>query len=183
MILVGHSIAGDELTKFAGLYPSRVRALVYLDAAYDRTKVEDLPPPPYPEPSTDTYASVEKFTAYLARVWNWRAPEAETYNTRTVAPDGRVGAMKTSPKIPAEIIKRIEVPDYGRLKAPALALTPSPTCRPFILTAPTLTRARAHGQNALSLLLRSTSRSLLRDFWQRPTTGKSWFLRVITTSF
>jgi len=36
-ILVGHSIAGDELTKFAGLYPSRVRAFVYIDAAYDRT--------------------------------------------------------------------------------------------------------------------------------------------------
>ena len=81
--------------------------------------MEDLPPPSYPEPSTDTYASVENFTAYLARVWNWRAPEAETYNTRTVAPDGRVGAMKTSPEIPAEIIKRIEVPDYEGLKAPA----------------------------------------------------------------
>jgi pimeloyl-ACP methyl ester carboxylesterase len=126
VVLVGHSIAGDELTRFAGLYPSRVLALVYLDAAYDRTKVENLPPPPYPEPSPDTYSSVQKFTAYLARVWNWRAPEAETYNTRTVAPDGRVGSMKTSPEIPAEIIKRIEVPDYGRLKAPALALYAKP---------------------------------------------------------
>lgn len=146
VILVGHSIAGDELTKFAGLYPSRVRALVYLDAAYDRTKVEDLPPPPYPEPSTDTYASVEKFTAYLARVWNWRAPEAETYNTRTVAPDGRVGAMKTSPKIPAEIIKRIEVPDYGRLKAPALALYAKPdlqTVYPYSADFDSGARARA----------------------------------------
>ena len=126
VILVGHSIAGDELTKFAVLYPPRVRALVYLDAAYDRTKVEDLPPPPYPEPSTDTYESVEKFTAYLARVWNWRAPEAETYNTRTVAADGSIGAMKTSPEVTAEIIKRIEVPDYRGLKAPALALYAKP---------------------------------------------------------
>ncbi len=125
-VLLGHSIAGDELTTFAGLYPSRVHALVYLDAAYDRTKVEDLPQPPYPEPSADTYSSVEKFTAYLARAWNWRAPEAETYNTRTVAPDGRVGAMKTSPEIPAAIIKRIEAPDYGKVKAPALALYARP---------------------------------------------------------
>lgn len=125
-ILVGHSIAGDELTKFAGLYPSRVQALVYIDAAYDRTKVEDLPQPPYPEPSADTYSSVEKFTAYLARAWNWRAPEAETYNTRTVAPDGRVGAMKTAPEIPAEIVKRIEAPEYGKVKAPALAFYAKP---------------------------------------------------------
>ena len=89
---------------------------------------------------------MEKFTAYLARVWNWRAPEAETYNTRTVAPDGRVGAMKTSPKIPAEIIKRIEVPDYGRLKAPALALYAKPdlqTVYPYSADFDSGARARA----------------------------------------
>ena len=39
-ILAGHSMAGEELTRFAGLYPNRVRALVYLDAAYDRTTPE-----------------------------------------------------------------------------------------------------------------------------------------------
>src|SRR5262245_11173280 len=33
--LVGHSIAGAEMTTFAGLYPTRLTALVYLDAAYD----------------------------------------------------------------------------------------------------------------------------------------------------
>ncbi|PYS67510.1 MAG: hypothetical protein DMF73_19190 [Acidobacteria bacterium] len=35
--LVGHSMAGDELTLFATRYPDRVSKLVYLDAAYDRT--------------------------------------------------------------------------------------------------------------------------------------------------
>src|SRR5262249_14945641 len=33
--LVGHSMAGDELTWFAAMHPERVRKLVYLDAAYD----------------------------------------------------------------------------------------------------------------------------------------------------
>jgi pimeloyl-ACP methyl ester carboxylesterase len=33
--LVGHSIAGGEMTRFAERYPKRVRHLVYLDAAYD----------------------------------------------------------------------------------------------------------------------------------------------------
>src|SRR5579872_2300933 len=32
--LVGHSIAGDELTEFAARYPERIGKLVYLDAAY-----------------------------------------------------------------------------------------------------------------------------------------------------
>ena len=35
--LIGHSMAGDELTLFASCYPQRVAKLVYLDAAYDRT--------------------------------------------------------------------------------------------------------------------------------------------------
>jgi non-heme chloroperoxidase len=35
--LIGHSMAGDELTLFASRYPLRVVKLVYLDAAYDRT--------------------------------------------------------------------------------------------------------------------------------------------------
>ncbi len=33
--IIGHSIAGVEMTVFAAKYPSRVRHLVYLDAAYD----------------------------------------------------------------------------------------------------------------------------------------------------
>jgi pimeloyl-ACP methyl ester carboxylesterase len=33
--LIGHSIAGVEMTRFAAKYPARVRHIVYLDAAYD----------------------------------------------------------------------------------------------------------------------------------------------------
>jgi pimeloyl-ACP methyl ester carboxylesterase len=35
--LIGHSMAGDELTLFASRYRKRVAKLVYFDAAYDRT--------------------------------------------------------------------------------------------------------------------------------------------------
>jgi pimeloyl-ACP methyl ester carboxylesterase len=44
VVLVGHSAAGDELTAFALQYPQRVKALVYLDAAYDRAD-PDAPAP------------------------------------------------------------------------------------------------------------------------------------------
>jgi pimeloyl-ACP methyl ester carboxylesterase len=40
--LIGHSIAGDELTEFASAYPARVDRIVYLDAAYDRSKTDAL---------------------------------------------------------------------------------------------------------------------------------------------
>jgi len=40
--LVGHSIAGVEMTRFAALYPNRVRHLVYLDAAYDYGRATEV---------------------------------------------------------------------------------------------------------------------------------------------
>ena len=52
VILVGHSAAGDELTGFALKYPDRVKALVYLDAAYDRAD------PTTPQPHMDAWKKV-----------------------------------------------------------------------------------------------------------------------------
>ncbi len=40
--LAGYSIAGNEETRFAGLYPERVAKLVYLDAAYDHASNQEL---------------------------------------------------------------------------------------------------------------------------------------------
>jgi pimeloyl-ACP methyl ester carboxylesterase len=40
--LIGHSIAGMEMTRFATKYPERVRHLAYLDAAYDMAAGYDV---------------------------------------------------------------------------------------------------------------------------------------------
>jgi pimeloyl-ACP methyl ester carboxylesterase len=40
--LIGHSIAGAEMTAFAGRYPERLAKLVYLDAAYDNARAHEL---------------------------------------------------------------------------------------------------------------------------------------------
>src|SRR5262249_32960497 len=37
VVLAGHSIAGEEMTRFAELNAARCRALIYIDAAYDRS--------------------------------------------------------------------------------------------------------------------------------------------------
>jgi pimeloyl-ACP methyl ester carboxylesterase len=42
VILIGFSAGGDELTRFATLYPKRTIKLVYLDAAYDRRDISTL---------------------------------------------------------------------------------------------------------------------------------------------
>lgn len=40
--LIGHSIAGAEMTAFASTYPERLAGLVYLDAAYDYARAYEL---------------------------------------------------------------------------------------------------------------------------------------------
>jgi pimeloyl-ACP methyl ester carboxylesterase len=40
--LIGHSMAGIEMTRFATQYPERVRHLIYLDAAYDMGTAYDV---------------------------------------------------------------------------------------------------------------------------------------------
>jgi pimeloyl-ACP methyl ester carboxylesterase len=51
-VLVGHSLAGDELTAFAAKYSERVSSLVYLDAAYDRADPET------PHPTSTVWSKV-----------------------------------------------------------------------------------------------------------------------------
>jgi pimeloyl-ACP methyl ester carboxylesterase len=62
--LIGHSMAGDELTRFAALYPKRVDKLIYLDAAVDRSRVPELyakdPLAPPPPPSNTITAALIK---------------------------------------------------------------------------------------------------------------------------
>jgi pimeloyl-ACP methyl ester carboxylesterase len=42
VVLLGHSIAGAEMTRFAGLYPRRVVKLVYLDSALDYKRLAEI---------------------------------------------------------------------------------------------------------------------------------------------
>ena len=50
VILIGHSIAGDEITTFASSYPARMVKVIYLDAAYDHSNLAEFPPfPEFPQ--------------------------------------------------------------------------------------------------------------------------------------
>jgi pimeloyl-ACP methyl ester carboxylesterase len=129
LVLIGHSIAGDEATRFAASYPGRTRAVIYLDAAYNRTKVPQLPQPE-PEPTTEhDLASVENWAAAFARETNSRLPTVEVCNTRDVWPDGRVGDRKTANAIPGQIAKLLEPPEYDRIRVPVLAFYARPEAR------------------------------------------------------
>jgi non-heme chloroperoxidase len=73
VIFAGSSMAHVEICHVAALYPERVRKIVYLDAAYDRTKFrkfeEQYPLKGVKSPGTDDPCySIEEFIAYTKRI-------------------------------------------------------------------------------------------------------------------
>jgi len=122
--LAGHSIAGDELTAFAGAYPDRVTALVYLDAAYDHSGLPDLliqgPPPPPMLPSDS--ASVRAVQAYLQRVYGMHIPEAQLRAIGHYDAAGRLVGNVTPAATDSLILVACGHPDYARVRAPALVI-------------------------------------------------------------
>jgi len=107
--LIGHSLAGDEMTLFAGLYPQRVIKMVYLDAAYDRTKnfscVNDQPGPP-PPPAMLRIVGEAKNCPGWEKITGPDLPPADMLNVQ-------VSTMRSAMEFH---------PDYTKIKAPSLAI-------------------------------------------------------------
>jgi non-heme chloroperoxidase len=128
-VLVGHSIAGEELSSVGSRYPDRVAGLIYLDAGYayafDNGKGISLESllaamPPLPAPSPADLESFAALQAWLRQIRGVTLPEAELRQTYSSAPGGRVGAFRTSPSIPQAIMKGAQ--QYNKIPAPALAI-------------------------------------------------------------
>ncbi|GLC26777.1 alpha/beta fold hydrolase [Roseisolibacter agri] len=131
--LVGHSLAGAELTRLAARHPDRVGRLVYLDAAYDRQAQMawmDRDPDPGPPAMTDAdRASPAAYLAYqrrarpdLAKAWG-PAVERDYLASLVKGSDGtlrwrtplaRYGAMLTA--------TAGAPPEYAAVRAPSLAI-------------------------------------------------------------
>lgn len=126
--LVGHSLAGAELTAFASTYPERVLKLVYLDAAADRTR--SLPPNPVrlPEPSPEHLSSADAFIAFMKRHPYWLpiwspAVEASLRASLTPAAEGGL-RQKPGPDALGKIARAVRAmpPTYERVRAPVLSI-------------------------------------------------------------
>ena len=106
-ILVGHSIAGVELSSVANSHPTRVAGLVYLDAAYSYAfddgngasilEIQKLQGPQPPPPGKTDLASFSALEKYYERVDGFRFPEAELRAQRESTPDGEVGKERDLP--------------------------------------------------------------------------------------
>lgn len=106
--LVGHSLAGDEMTLFANLYPKRVIKMVYLDAAYDRTialSCDGLPEGSGP-PSAIRMMREAMNCPGWADIIVKDMPPPDVYNVQ-------VSTMRSAMQFQ---------PAYKKIKAPALAI-------------------------------------------------------------
>lgn len=126
VVLVGHSIAGEEMTRFAELHDARCAALVYLDAAYDRSGIDTLASkqPAAPEPTiraadTATFATVR---ALYARVLGVEEPESDIRATEKFDGADRYQGSVTPNSLKARVTSGKQVARYDRVHCRALAL-------------------------------------------------------------
>ena len=143
-VLVGHSMAGGELTTLGNQHSDRLAGLIYLDALGD--------PGDFPANDSAYMALVEKqpagkrqaghpalddssFAAFRTsqlKGLNYAFPEAELRNGFTTRADGGMGRFKTPQSIFIAIGKGQRKRDYSHIRVPVLAFLefPRPTYDP-----------------------------------------------------
>jgi non-heme chloroperoxidase len=142
-VLVGHSMAGEELTRLGDEHSDRIAGLVYLDAASDPTDFpasspdymalfQKLPEAMRTRPPRSA-SDMKSFQAY--RDWQVRngdppRPEAELRNSFECNPDGSVGKFKTTQQIHEAIGAGAQKRDYSKIRVPVLAFFTSAGDKP-----------------------------------------------------
>src|SRR5205823_976297 len=124
--IVGHSVAGDEMTRFAGDHPERVAKLVYLDAAYDRLAIRSLlaehPLPSPPDLTLRDISSLRAFNRYVKETRGVSLPAGELRAQWILDASGTVIAEVTPLEVYLAILQGEERPDYARVRAPSLGI-------------------------------------------------------------
>jgi pimeloyl-ACP methyl ester carboxylesterase len=126
VVLAGHSIAGEELTLFGEKHGDRCAALVYVDAAFDRTAIGALfqkhPIPPPPPMQTADSASVDAVRAYWARIHGSPFPISEIQASKRFANDGRFSGDVTPDSLTGRVMAGARKPNYSIVECPSLAV-------------------------------------------------------------
>jgi non-heme chloroperoxidase len=128
VVLVGHSLGGDEMTLFASKYPDMVAALVYVEAAYNRVSARDslanhvAPKSEMPLATAADSASAADYREYYARANGVLMPLSEIKAMYSWSSDGRLAGNVTPGRVYAHITGSLRDPDYSRIDMPALAV-------------------------------------------------------------
>ena len=132
-VLVGHSIAGEELSSVATRHRDRVAGLVYLDAGYpyafddgkgpSMKEFLDLRGPDLPPPGQADLTSFSALRKYFERVNGVRFPESELRQQWDSTPDGRVGKSRD---FPGSVLLLKGMKKYTDIRVPALVIFANP---------------------------------------------------------
>ena len=136
--LVGWSLAGTEMTRFAEKYPQRVSRLIYLDSAYDYAKFPEIgaQDPVGSAPTKEDLASFESSKKWFTRtqgMWS-EAIEADA-RAISLQPDGTMKLDPMSEGVSKQLLDGMvnHKPDFTRIKAPVLAFYALASSHPGIL--------------------------------------------------
>jgi pimeloyl-ACP methyl ester carboxylesterase len=135
-ILVGHSIAGNELTLLGARNSGRIAGLVYLDATADPTDDytdyeklrKDLPTALRTTrwPSPEDYKSLRAYRDWQIRELGVAFPEAEVRNEFSFKSDETMDTYKTPRSVNDAIRAGAEKREYSNIRSPILAICASP---------------------------------------------------------
>jgi pimeloyl-ACP methyl ester carboxylesterase len=135
-VLVGHSIAGAELSWIANHHPQRIAGLIYLEAGYsyafDNGKgasvmaMQALQAPQPPAPNKADLTGFGALANYYQRVNGFRSPEAELRQERELDSNGTVGKERDFPGGSMFMKLITGSPKYTAIPVPALFVFANP---------------------------------------------------------
>jgi non-heme chloroperoxidase len=128
--LVGHSIAGQELSWMAVQHPDQVRRLVYLDAGFDyHTHQLPRPLPALAPMSAADSAPPAAGLAYTRRISGAATTESDYRATETLSPTGRDLGSASPPSFSAQVGASATAiaPPLTKIHVPVLAIYDWPT--------------------------------------------------------
>jgi non-heme chloroperoxidase len=132
-VLVGHSIAGVELSSVATIRPDSIAGAVYLEAAYPYAfdngngptmkEFSEIPGPGQaPAPSESDLASFGALQKWDAEVYGFRLPESEFHQTWDSTSGGRVTKQRDFPGSQMFMTIMTSSKKYANVPVPALAI-------------------------------------------------------------
>jgi non-heme chloroperoxidase len=134
-VLVGHSIAGAELSAVATSHPDRIAGLVYIEAAYPYAfqsangpimKEFQISGPRAPRPSDADLASFGSLQKWDAEVYGYRTPESEFRQTWDSESSGRPRKEREFPGAQSFMAIMASTNRFTKIPVPMLAIFASP---------------------------------------------------------
>ena len=133
-VLVGHSIAGVELSSVATSHPNSIAGVVYLEAAYpyafengkgptmkDFLQIQGAGPKP-PSPSESDLATFSALQKWDSQVYGFHMPESEFRQTWDSTSEGRVTKQRDFPGSQMFMTIMTSSKKYADIPVPVLAI-------------------------------------------------------------